>query len=164
MPDGATIEDVPQQFFTEDVFKTMNLANVTNYLDKGYIEVDFTYKMPVAGQDAISQNIFGKPFSELDNTQRNAVQNQMRAKAKGGKLEGSSELQRGSIQLDPVRDFEDFNNILTAMGLDPISTTSLEQLKKNRAAKRAAGGGGAGGSFGSKYSGATGQTDSQRQN
>ena len=164
MPDGATIEDVPQQFFTEDVFKTMNLANVTNYLDKGYIEVDFTYKMPVAGQDAISQNVFGKPFSELDNTQRNVVQNQMRAKARGGKLEGSSELQRGSIQLDPVRDFEDFNNILTAMGLDPISTTSLEQLKKNRAAKRAAGGGGAGGSFGSKYSGATGQTDSQRQN
>ena len=164
MPDGATIEDVPQQFFTEDVFKTMNLANVTNYLDKGYIEVDFTYKMPVAGQDAISQNVFGKPFSELDNTQRNVVQNQMRAKARGGKLEGSSELQRGSIQLDPVRDFEDFNNILTAMCLDPISTTSLEQLKKNRAAKRAAGGGGAGGSFGSKYSGATGQTDSQRQN
>ena len=162
MPEGST--NVPEQFFTEDVFKSMNLANVTNYLDKGYIEVDFTYKMPVAGQDAISQNIFGKPFSELDNTQRNAVQNQMRAKAKGGKLEGSSELQRGSIQLDPVRDFEDFNNILTAMGLDPISTTSLEQLKKNRAAKRAAGGGGAGGSFGSKYSGATGQTDSQRQN
>ena len=164
MPDGATIEDVPQQFFTEDVFKTMNLANVTNYLDKGYIEVDFTYKMPVAGQDAISQNVFGKPFSELDNTQRNVVQSQIRAKARGGKLEGSSELQRGSIQLDPVRDFEDFNNILTAMGLDPISTTSLEQMRKNRAAKRAAGGGGAGGSFGSKYSGATGQTDSQRQN
>lgn len=164
MPEGST--NVPEQFFTEDVFKSMNIANVTNYLDKGYIEVDFTYKMPVAGQDAESQKIYGKNYADLDDTQKQKVDGQISLKTSfsGKGVEAGSELQRGSIQLDPVRDFEDFNNILTAMGLDPISTTSLEQMRKNRAAKRAAGGGGAGGSFGSKYSGATGQTDSQRQN
>tara|TARA_B100000614_G_scaffold69503_1_gene61736 strand:+ start:3385 stop:5073 length:1689 start_codon:yes stop_codon:yes gene_type:complete len=165
IPEGSTI--TPEQFFTEDVFKSMNLANVTNYLDKGYIEVDFTYKMPVAGQDAISQKIYGKKYSDLEAAEKQQVDTQVRTQAVSKGVEGSSELQRGSLQLDPVRDFEDFNNILTAMGLDPISTTSLKQMQKNRAAKRAAGGGGANGGsarFNKGLNNASAQSDSQRTN
>lgn len=167
MPENATPGDVPEQFFTEDVFKSMNLANVTNYLDKGYIEVDFTYKMPVPGQDAISQKIYGKKYSDLETTEKEQVDTQVRTQAVSKGVEGSSELQRGSLQLDPVRDFEDYNNILTAMGLDPISTTTLDALKKKRAAQRAAGGGGANGGsarFNKGLSNASAQSDSQRTN
>ena len=164
MKEDGTLEDVPEQFFSEDVFKSLSIRNMTNNLDKGFIEIDFTYNMPVAGQDVESKSMFGKNYADLDDDQKQKVDKQIGNLSRQGRVKGVTNLQRGSLQLDPTLDFETVNDIRAVMGLELMSTTDMEQLTKNRAAKKAAGGGGAGGSFGSKYSGATGQTDSQRQN
>ncbi|MBH21736.1 MAG: hypothetical protein CML98_08210 [Rhodobiaceae bacterium] len=167
MKEDGTLEDVPEQFFTEDVFKSLSIRNMSNNLDKGFIEIDFTYNLPEAGQDVESKSMFGKNYADLDDTQKSRVDQQIKAQASRGGVKGGSNLQRGSLQLDPIQDFNTINDIRAVLGLKSLSNIEREQLRKNRAAKAAAaaaGGGGAGGSFGSKYSGATGQTDSQRQN
>ena len=164
MKEDGTLEDVPEQFFSEDVFKSLSIRNMTNNLDKGFIEIDFTYNMPVAGQDVESKSMFGKNYADLDDDQKQKVDRQIGKLSKQGGVKGSTNLQRGSLQLDPTLDFETINDIRGVMGLELISTTDMEQLRKNRAAKAAAAASGVGKQSSARFNGATRQTDSQRTN
>ena len=164
MKEDGTLEDVPEQFFSEDVFKSLSIRNMTNNLDKGFIEIDFTYNLPVAGQDVESKSMFGKNYADLDDDQKQKVDRQIGKLSKQGGVKGSTNLQRGSLQLDPTLDFETINDIRGVMGLELISTTDMEQLRKNRAAKAAAAASGVGKQSSARFNGATRQTDSQRTN
>ena len=164
MKEDGTLEDVPEQFFSEDVFKSLSIRNMTNNLDKGFIEIDFTYNMPVAGQDVESKSMFGKNYADLDDDQKQKVDRQIGKLSKQGGVKGSTNLQRGSLQLDPTLDFETVNDIRAVMGLELMSTTDMEQLTKNRAAKAAAAASGVGKQSSARFNGATRQTDSQRTN
>jgi len=164
MKEDGTLEDVPEQFFSEDVFKSLSIRNMTNNLDKGFIEIDFTYNMPVAGQDVESKSMFGKNYADLDDDQKQKVDKQIGNLSRQGRVKGVTNLQRGSLQLDPTLDFETVNDIRAVMGLELMSTTDMEQLTKNRAAKAAAAASGVGKQSSARFNGATRQTDSQRTN